>query len=175
MKQRSSAWALCVLTALLTAAMNVAVGRVGGIDLFSITLFVAVPVGAIALGFVATSGYSISMKLFRLPAKPYELWFLMLVCVGLQLAIYLGGFLAFAHEQRSLPLTIDSFQRYLFLSITESKVSIHMKTLSKDLPPVPAKEFGWFLLIARLGALLAVAKIVQSTFDSRGNSKWTDP
>ena len=116
-----------------------------------------VPAGAIAGAAIATSGVLSGGRRPGAQATPADQPFQMAACLALPLLVLLLQYGLAASPGPSG--TTISFGQFLAASVTDVRMSAHSRHFG-DAPPRAPGEFGWFVLVPRLAALLAVAKIV---------------
>ena len=148
---------LTLLTLSVAVVVDLAVATFGGFDPILYTLWMIVPAGAIAVAAIATSGFLFGCRLSGAHATPADLPFLMAACLALPLLVLLLPYGLVAPPGPSG--TTISFGQFLAASVTDVRMSAHSSHFG-DAPPRALGEFGWFVLVPRLAALLAVAKIV---------------
>jgi hypothetical protein len=148
---------LTPVTLSVAIVVDLAVATFGGFDSILYTLWMIVPASAIAVAAIATSGFLFGCRLSGAQATPADLPFLMAAGLALPLLILL---LQYGLVASPGPWgTTMSFGQFLAASVTDVRMSAHSR-LFGDAPPRALGEFGWFVLVPRLAALLAVAKIV---------------
>jgi hypothetical protein len=152
--------ALAVVTTFAAALINTLVVRALHFDPIQFAMWFVLPVGAIIVGGVAVSGYVLGCRRGRLAPHPFDLQFLMALCLTLPLLTVGMEYLAVLFFD-GVPLQrMRSFADVVAGSVTESTLSVtdsHFGTASARVG-----EFGWFILVPRLAALLAVAKIAHA-------------
>ena len=165
-KHRSLAWSLAVATAALSVAANALLQFSFGIDVSSLLVAVVVPIGSIAVSFVALSGFVLAARRTGLQTSALDLAFLMLLSVGVAILIYWYQYMAAAAGARG------SFVGFVASEVSGAKYSMHMRGMPTNAPPVAAGDAGWLLLIIRVACLLAVARIALSMASPARSSQW---
>ncbi|STQ91964.1 hypothetical protein [Iodobacter fluviatilis] len=157
------AWILCVVTLLLTVALNFAVQRGLGYDIFSITLWFIVPVGAVLLAFCAVSGFAVASLQSGRRANFLDLIFLMCVCFALQILVVAADYISLRLSGLIPPGVDITFYGYFFQNITAAEYVSHSSRFGTSAAS-PVGDFGWFLLVPRVASLLAIAKVTHKKF-----------
>jgi hypothetical protein len=163
---RAKSWLIAILSLALVLLANQVILAWVGFDLASFTILFLVPVGALILCLLASTGFYVGIRMFPFQPNSVDLVFLMLLNVSAVLLVYAVEY-CFAQAQHP-----ESFSQFFVHSITESKFHMYMRRMPTDAPPVAAQEAGWLLLLIRLSAALAVAKIIHSRFDHRTKEQW---
>ena len=170
--QRATSWAFTAATLALALAVNEVALVSSGFDLSSFAVFFLVPVGAIGLCFLASSGFYLCSKIAPFQPSQVDLLFLMLVNLGLVVLVYVVEYYDPSFSRTAGQQHASSLSQFVVRGITESKVYMQMRGMPSKAPPVAAQEAGWLFLLIRVAAALAVAKIVHSRFDKRSKDKW---
>jgi hypothetical protein len=116
---KSTAVAACgLVTSLITAVLVTVVQLTTGFDLFSLSVWVIVPIGAIMVGFAAASGYYFGSLYFH--TRPTVLLFFQMVIVaGLtQLLIYYLEYVTFVLPDGRRVSDYIGFGKYLNITLT---------------------------------------------------------
>lgn len=109
-----------LVTSVLTALAVVVVSRMTGFDLFTLSIWVVVPVGAILTGFAAASGYYFGSLYFHKRAG-LLLLLQMVVIAGLtQLLIYYMGYSTFVLDDGRRVSNFIPFGQYLDITLTSA-------------------------------------------------------
>lgn len=163
-RQRLALWGMCMASLLLATALVKLIAAVVGIDVFSILLWSFVPVGAIAVAAVALSGYAAGAQLFRWQGDGWDLLFLMVVCLALQLLMVGVDYLWLLRAQPSLAHQL-TFAKFFSYSITSVEYQFNSSSVPQASMPYPQAvgDAGYLLLMPRIGALLAMAKVVHGS------------
>ena len=152
---------LTLVTLVLAVIANVAIAEVAGSEPFLYVWWMIIPVGAVAVAAVAVSGFLGGCRLLQVRPEQGDLPFLMAVCMALPLSILGLEYLLPIHHGHALS-EVMSFGQFVASSVTDTKMEVHSAQFgSSGLQPLG--EFGWFQLVPRLAALLAVAKIVHTS------------
>ncbi len=159
---------MTVLTLALALSLQAAVTYFVGIHPMSFTMFMVVPVGAMALFFLATSGYYAGSVNVGLKVGRIDLGILMLVNLALLFLSYVVDYQMAASPK---PVSITSFIAH---EVTETKQSVYFRGMPADAPPVAPGDAGWLLLIIKLSAALAVAKVVHSSCPQARATPWAN-
>lgn len=107
-------------TSALTAFAVVVVSKITGIEIFTFSTWVVVPIGAILVGFAAASGYYFGSLYFHKRADMFLL-FQMVVIAGLtQLLIYYMGYSTLVLDDGRRVSNFIPFGQYLEISLTSA-------------------------------------------------------
>ena len=160
---RTLRWLFTAATLLLTVALNSAIQFVTGFDMYSLTLWVAVPAGATILALCSVIGFAFGARRFGREADHLDLFYLMVICIALQVLVVAVPYLRLqwsgAMPQRaSLP-----FFSYFLQSMTSGQYIVYSHQFGVSAPK-QIGEFGWLLFFPRMGCSLAMAKFVHSMF-----------
>ncbi|MES3024292.1 MAG: hypothetical protein V4857_22215 [Pseudomonadota bacterium] len=160
---RFKVWGLCLSTLCIAVAINFFAHKWIAINLFSLTFWGFVPVGAIALALIALSGFMLGAGFLNYRSDGVDVGFLMAVCLSLQLLVVAVDYwvLLMAHSQVASQL---SFGQFFARHISLSKLTSYSREMGGATQV--AGDAGFMLLIPRIGVLLAMAKIA-STMDFR--------
>jgi hypothetical protein len=113
-----------LVTSVLTALAIVVVSRMTGFDLFTFSIWVVVPVGAILIGFAAASGYYFGSLYFHKRAG-LSLLLQMVVIAGLtQLLIYYMAYSTFVLDDGRRVSDFILFGQYLDITLTSAHFRI---------------------------------------------------
>ncbi|HET6553417.1 MAG TPA: hypothetical protein VFG49_07770, partial [Dyella sp.] len=149
---RSLVVTLCgVFTSVVTAVATAYLSRALGTDLFSWSIWVVIPVGAIGIGFAAASGYYFAS--LWLHQRPTWLLLLQMVVVAgfTQLLIYYLGYVTLDLGNGQHAPDVVSFQRYLDLTLTTE----HLRVGRAMVDTGEVGSFGyWLAVIQFVGFLL---------------------
>lgn len=165
---RLRTWLLAIFTAVLATLGNAAIAVNTGFEVFSFTMFFLIPVGTLLLCVVASSGFYLGARTSPFQPTQIDLAFLMLVNVGLIVLVYAAEFLYAIATHDSPAGQAATLPRFIADRVTQAKYHTYMRGMPANAPPVSPGEAGWLLLLIRVSAALAVAKIVHSSFDRRG-------
>ena len=140
-----------LITSILTAVGIVAIDNLTGFDLFTLSIWVVVPVGAVLTGAAAASGYYFGSLYFHQRAN-WLLFLQMIVIAGLtQLLIYYIQYTTLVLDDGIKASDVVPFAQYLDLSLT--KAHYHFGRGNQDMGE--AGEFGyWMAIIQFVGFLL---------------------
>lgn len=166
---RSKIWTLCLLTCITTSILNTLIWFFLGLNLFSFSMFLIIPVGTIALSIAALSGYYFGAKKFAYESNNVDLIFLFGVALLFGFSIFLGQYLSLL--MIGLPDStgfLDFFSR----DITKSEYISYRR--GKPSNQGSAGEVGWLLFLVQFASLFAAAKTVYSFADNRGDAVWKD-
>lgn len=155
------------LTLALALSLQAAVTYFVGIKPMSFTMLVVVPVGAMALFFLATSGYYAASVNVGLKVGRIDLVILMLVNLALVFLSYVVDYEMVAPPKQ---ISITSF---IVHEVTETKQSMYFRGMP-DAPPIAPGDAGWLLLLIKLSAALAVAKVVHSSCPQAHATRWAN-
>lgn len=113
-----------LVTSVLTALAVVVVSRMTGFDLFTFSIWVVVPVGAILVGFAAASGYYFGSLYFHKRAG-LSLLLQMVVIAGLtQILIYYMGYSTLVLDDGRRVSDYIPFGQYLDITLTSAHYRI---------------------------------------------------
>ncbi|PWF55529.1 hypothetical protein [Massilia glaciei] len=143
-----------VATSVLAALINVGIAYLFDFNLFKLSFWVIVPVGAILLGLVAASGYHFgSIRFNRKPGK--VLLVQMLVIAGLaMLLIYWLGYRMMRFGDGGYVADILPFGQFLHISLTKASYAVGRSSAQE------AGGFGYFLAAIQFGGFLIGAGVV---------------
>ncbi|MES2041037.1 MAG: hypothetical protein V4495_24735 [Pseudomonadota bacterium] len=167
---RPLAWACCLISSLLVSMINTMVWRGTGLNLFSFSYLVFLPIGAILMGFCALSGFYLVANHFKFPARRIDFAFLLLAAVAFVLQIFLGIYLSFYFMGKVAHPSPASFMEFISLYVTRVKHAMRLNSHTQD--AVAAGEAGWYLLMVQVMALCAVARTIYGATDRSGNAQW---
>ena len=156
MKARGIAWTGALTCTLLAVAANVLVAATIGFDLSSLLIKVIFPVGLMALGVVAMSGFVFTAKRTGLKVNRVDLVFLLALSAGLMFLIYGSEYLFFQHAND------QSFSKFLVFRITRARYEISAPGIVPDAPATPIGDAGWALLLVKTGCMLAIGRVAWS-------------
>jgi hypothetical protein len=144
--------AICgLITSILVAIADVAVARMTGFDLFTLSYFVIVPAGAGLVGAAAASGYYFGSLYFHKRATK-DLLIQMVVIAGLsQLLIYWLGYATMVLDDGRKVADLLPFAQYMDITLTTS----HYKFGRGQADMGEAGNFGYFMAVLQfIGFLL---------------------
>lgn len=160
-------WLLCLVTLLLTIALNFALRRTFGYDVFSVTFWFVIPVGAVLLAFCAVSGFAFVAARSGRKANWLDLVFLMGVCLALQILVVAADYISLRLSGVIPPGAEVTFYDYFLCSITATEYVTYSRQFGAT-ASAPVGDAGWFILLPRVACLLAIAKVTHTKF--AGNS-----
>jgi hypothetical protein len=164
-KARSIAWTGALVCTVLAVVANVIIVATVGFDLSSLLIKVIFPVGLMALGVVAMSGFVFTAKRTQLAVNRGDLVFLLALSAGLMFLIYGGEYLFFQHP------TEQTFSKFLVFKITRAHYEISAPGIVPDAPATPIGDAGWLLLLVKTGCMLAIGRVAWS-MAKPDNSSW---
>ena len=130
-----------LVTSVLTALAVVVVSRMTGFNLFTFSIWVVVPFGAILVGFAAASGYYFGSLYFHKRAG-LSLLLQMVVIAGLtQIPIYYMGYSTLVLDDGRRVSDYIPFGQYLDISIT----SAHYRNAHGEIDKDEIGSFGYWL------------------------------
>lgn len=109
-----------LLTSVLTALAVVAVSRMTGFDVFTLSIWVVVPIGAVLTGFAAASGYYFGSLYFHKRAAWPLLVQMVVIAGATQLLIYYMGYSTYVLDDGRRVADLIPFDRYLNISLTSA-------------------------------------------------------
>lgn len=113
--------ALCgLVTSVLVAILNVVVSRVTGFNLFSLSVWFIVPVGALLVGFGAASGYYFGSLYFHKRADKTLLVQMVVIAGFTQLLIYYMGYATLILDDGRKLSDYLAFGDYMKLTLTKA-------------------------------------------------------
>ncbi|MFZ6766862.1 hypothetical protein ACO0LM_07215 [Undibacterium sp. Di26W] len=163
-------WLCCLISSLLLSVFNTVIWRWTGVNLFSFSYLVVLPIGAVVMGFIAMSGFYFAANFFKFQAKRIDFAFLLVVAVAFTVQIFLGIYVCFYLMGRVAHLSPDSFMDFISLYVTKVKHTMHLDNHTSD--SVAAGEAGWYLLMVQVMGLCAVARTIYGATDKSGNAQW---
>ena len=113
-----------LITSVLTALVVVAVSRMTGFDLFTLSVWVVVPVGAGITGFAAASGYYFGSLYFHKRAAWPLLVQMVVIAGATQVLIYYLGYATYVLDDGRRVADLLPFGRYLDISLTSAHYRI---------------------------------------------------
>lgn len=117
--------ALCGLaTSILVAIADVVVARITGLDVFTISVLFAIPIGAVLTGFAAASGYYFGSLYFHKRAGKLLLVQMVVIAGFTQLLIYWLGYTTMVLDDGRKVADLIPFAKYLDLSLTSAHYRI---------------------------------------------------
>jgi hypothetical protein len=119
--QKTTGVAVCgLVTSLLTALVVAFIERLTGFDLFTLTIWFVVPVGAVATGCAAASGYYFGSLYFH--TRPTLLLLLQMVIVAgfTQAMIYYAEYFTLILDDGRRVSDLIPFRQYLDISLTSA-------------------------------------------------------
>jgi hypothetical protein len=162
-QSRLRVWLPCLASFALTVALIHACKMFTGLDLFSFVMWAFVPVGAMVCGAIALSGFMYGANRHAWSPDGWDLLFLMTLCVLLQLLLVA---LEYWTVQLVHPEWVDGmgFAHFFSASLMSAKYTIHSRQFANAAPAQAMGQAGLLMLLPRMGCLLAMAKVVQSSF-----------
>jgi hypothetical protein len=109
------------ITSVLTAIAVVAISNATGINLFTFSLWLVVPIGAIGTGFVAASGYYFGALYFHTRATPTMLLQMVIIAGLTNILIYYLGYSTLVLDDGQRVADFASFSQYLDLRLTTAQ------------------------------------------------------
>lgn len=164
-KARIIAWCGALACTVLAVAANGIVAATVGFDLSSLLIKVIFPVGLMALGVIAISGFVFAAKRTHLAVNRVDLVFLLALCASLMFLIYGGEYLFIHHS------TEQTFSKFLVFRITRARYEISAPGIIPNAPATPIGDAGWALLLVKTGCMLAIGRVAWSTAKP-DNSTW---
>lgn len=155
-----------LVTSLLTTAILVVSNNLTGFDLFTLSIFVVIPVGAILSGGLASSGYYFGSLYFHQRPTIILLIQMVIIAAFTNLLIYYLEYATLVLENGVKISNFLSFQDYLNISLTESHYKLGKKA-AIDLGAVGS--FGYLLAFIQfigfmLGGACVYVYLLQKTF-----------
>lgn len=155
-KARSIAWTGALASTVLAVTANGIAAATVGFDLSSLLIKVIVPVGLMALGVMAMSGFVFTAKRTRLAVNRVDLMFLLTLSASLMFLIYGGEYLFFQHP------TEQTFSKFLIFRITRARYEISAPGIIPNASATPIGDAGWALLLVKTGCMLAIGRAAWS-------------
>jgi len=165
---RLKVWTICAATLIGTALLDAIILRATGFDAFNFTMFFLVPVGTLITGAVALSGFYLGAIRYAFRPGLPDLVFLSAGSVALIVLVGLAEYAASGAYAAG-----ESVAHFLRTSVTETRYITYMRGMPTNAPPVKAGDAGWMLLMIRVAALLAIAKVVHMSL-SEESTQWGD-
>jgi len=141
-----------------------------GLNLFSFSYLVFLPIGAVGMGFIALSGFYFAANFFKFHPGRIDFAFLLIVAIAFAVQIFLGFYLCFYFMGRVPHPSLASFMEFISLYVTRVKHSMRLSDHTSD--AVAAGEAGWYLLMVQVMGLCAVARTIYGATDRSGNAQW---
>ncbi|MCH8617514.1 hypothetical protein [Undibacterium sp. TS12] len=163
-------WAFCLLTSLMASVIQTVVWRWTGLDLFSFSYLVLLPIGALVMGFIALSGFYLGATSFKYQPDRIDFSFLLVAALAFALQIFLGMYLSLYLMGRLPFPDMDILTSFISFYVTEAKHTMHFNRQTSD--TVAAGGAGWYLLMVQIMALCAVARTIYGATDRSGNAQW---
>ena len=113
-----------LVTSILTAIAVVAVAKITGFSIFTLSIWLIVPAGAILTGFAAASGYYFGSLYFHKKAGVILLLQMVVIAGVTQLLIYYMEYSTFVLEDGRRVSDLLPFSRYIDISLTEAHYSV---------------------------------------------------
>ena len=152
---------LTLVTLALAVIANVAIAEVTGSEPFLYVWWMIIPIGGVAVAAVAVCGFLGGCRLLQVGPTQPDLPFLMAICLALPLCILALEYVLPIHHGHALR-EVMSFGQFAASSVTDVRMEVRSAQFGNS-GLQPLGEFGWFVLVPRLAALLAVAKIVHTS------------
>jgi hypothetical protein len=108
----------------LTVVAVTAIERLTGFNLFTFSLWVILPVGALLTGAAAASGYYFGSLFFHIRPNWFLLVQIIFVAAVAQIAIYYGEYNSLILDDGTKASTLVSFRDYLDISLTQTHLRI---------------------------------------------------
>jgi hypothetical protein len=160
--QRYKMWGMCLVSLGLTIALIRFVKVAVGIDAFSLTLWGFVPVGAMVAAAAAASGYMLYADSIKWPADLWDLLFLMVACLTLQVLLVAVDYWAVLLARPQLSGRF-SYAQFFADSLTQVEYTARSRQYGTARPQKMG-ESGWIMLLPRIGGMLATAKVIHGNF-----------
>ena len=149
----NSGVAACGLaTSVLTALAVAAFARASGYNLFLFSIWVIIPVGAVACGFVAASGYYFGALFFHKRATFLLLLQMVLIAAFTHLLIYATEYETEVSKQGRRTADRMDFEDYMDRTLTKTHVHTAIK---RDIDLGEAGDWGYWLALLRFGGFAA--------------------
>lgn len=116
--------ALGITTSLLTALAITAIANISGFNLFTFSLWIVVPVGAVLTGFAASSGFYFGSLYFHVKASKAMLAQMVVVAGATQILIYYLEYATLVLDSGERASSLVSFSEYITLSLTTASYVI---------------------------------------------------
>lgn len=140
-----------IVTSVLTALANLVIENITSINVFSFSLWLVVPVGAVFIGLGGASGGMLACRYFNI--KPNFIDFIVLVLIGAatMYLIYYLGYITLVLDNGAKASDYVSFNDYVDVITTKSHLRIGRGATDTG----EVGGFGYFLLITKfVGVLL---------------------
>lgn len=117
---------MCLVTLCITIAVIHTIKAVIDVDPFSLTFWGFVPVGAVCVALAAISGYMLAAARMNWQSDIWDLLFLMVTCLMLQVLLVGSEYVAIlmAGPQEATPV---GFGRFFSDSLTQAEYTIHSR------------------------------------------------
>lgn len=156
------------VTLALAIVLHVLCAYFFGFRLLSLSVWGLIPIGALGLFILASSGYCAGSINAGLHVTHLDLVVMMAVNLALIPLAYLAEYVAFSAPSWS-------FMSYMIVATTEAKQSIHFRGMPATAPLVTPGDAGWLLLIVKVSMALAVAKVMHTKCPQRSQARWSPP
>ena len=130
-----------LVTSILTALAVVAVSKITGFNIFTLSIWAVVPIGAILVGFAAASGYYFGSMYFHKRADLFLLLQMVVIAGLTQLLIYYMGYKTLVLDDGLLVSDFIPFGKYLDIYLT----SAHYRVGRAMVDTGEVGSFGYWL------------------------------
>jgi hypothetical protein len=142
------------ITCVLAATANVIITRVVGLNIFTFNLWVIVPVGAIGVGMLGTSGAILAARYFNIRPTIIDAIFMVVIAAATMILIYYLDYMTFVLDDGRRASDLVSFATYVNLVLTTA----HMRIGRGGIDTGEVGQMGYYLAgIEFLGFLIGGA------------------
>lgn len=166
---RTKIWSITLLSCLIVSILNTIIWAILGVNLFSFSVYLIIPIGTIALTIASLGGYYWFAKKTNYESTAADLLFLFGLALFFGLSVYLSQYvlLSLADQIHGM-----SFLGFLNESLTKTEYISYRYGQATNIGA--AGDAGWLLFLVKFACLLASAKVVHSFADNRGDAVWKD-
>jgi hypothetical protein len=112
------------VTCVLAAVANVVIARLIGVNLFTITIWLIIPAGAIIFGMLGTSGAILAARYLNIHPNLFDLLPMVLLAVATMLSIYYLDYLTLVLDDGARVSTLIGFYDYVDLVLTKGHIRV---------------------------------------------------
>ena len=139
-----------LFTSVLTAVANVLVTNMFSFNLFSLSVWVVVPIGAGLVGFAGASGGLLACKYFNILPTKIDILALVSVAAFTMFLIYYLGYTTLVFDDGVRASTVVDFRQYLDVVITKTHMAVNRGLTDTG----EVGDWGYKLLAARFVGVL---------------------
>lgn len=172
--KRLAVWGMCIASTLLAVIANAAVATYMEYNLFSLSYYVLIPIGAGILGCVAVSGYYIGMERYKLKSTGTDLVLLLCLAIAFVWLIYVFDYYFLILRFGTKVKEHWTLSQFITFDITQSRYKFGHGPGNNygDDRSVVVGGAGWALLIPRIAILLVMCRQVHWRFKEKADGEW---